>query len=49
MEFSMGNLQFYWEKDTVLDFYQKVADSSVEHVYLGESVCSKRRELRLDD
>ena len=49
MKFSMGNLQFYWEKDTVLDFYQKVADSSVEHVYLGESVCSKRRELRLDD
>ncbi len=49
MEFSMGNLQFYWEKDTVLDFYQKVADSNVEHVYLGESVCSKRRELRLDD
>ena len=49
MKFSMGNLQFYWEKDTVLDFYQKVTDSSVEHVYLGESVCSKRRELRLDD
>ena len=49
MEFSMGNLQFYWEKDTVLDFYQKVADSNIEHVYLGESVCSKRRELRLDD
>lgn len=49
MEFSMGNLQFYWEKDTVLDFYQKVADTNVEHVYLGESVCSKRRELRLDD
>ena len=49
MEFSMGNLQFYWQQDSVLDFYQKVADSSVEHVYLGESVCSKRRELRLDD
>ena len=49
MEFSMGNLQFYWQQDSVLDFYQKVADSNVEHVYLGESVCSKRRELRLDD
>lgn len=49
MEFSMGNLQFYWEKENVLDFYQKVADSTVEYVYLGESVCSKRRELRLDD
>lgn len=49
MEFSMGNLQFYWEKNAVLDFYQKVADANVEHVYLGESVCSKRRELRLGD
>jgi collagenase-like PrtC family protease len=49
MQFSMGNIQFYWDKDSTADFYQQVADSSVEHVYLGESVCSKRRELRLDD
>jgi len=45
----MGNIQFYWDKESTTNFYQKVADSSVEHVYLGESVCSKRRELRLDD
>jgi collagenase-like PrtC family protease len=45
----MGNIQFYWDKQSTLDFYQQVADSSVEHVYLGESVCSKRRELRLED
>ena len=49
MKFSMGNIQFYWDKESTSDFYQKVADSSVEHVYLGESVCSKRRELRLSD
>jgi collagenase-like PrtC family protease len=49
MEFSMGNVQFYWNKETVLDFYQRVANSNVDHVYLGESVCSKRRELRLED
>jgi collagenase-like PrtC family protease len=49
MKFSMGNIQFYWDKQSTTDFYQQVADSSVEHVYLGESVCSKRRELRLDD
>lgn len=49
MKFSMGNIQFYWDKESTADFYQQVADSSVEHVYLGESVCSKRRELRLDD
>ncbi len=49
MKFSMGNIQFYWDKESTTDFYQQVADSSVEHVYLGESVCSKRRELRLGD
>jgi len=49
MEFSMGNIQFYWNKESTNDFYQKLADSNVEHVYLGESVCSKRRELRLGD
>lgn len=49
MEFSMGNIQFYWDKQNTDEFYQKVADSNVEHVYLGESVCSKRRELRLGD
>ncbi len=49
MKFSMGNIQFFWHKDKVHDFYQQLADSSVEHVYLGESVCSKRRELRLED
>ena len=49
MKFSMGNIQFYWDKQSTEDFYQQVADSSIDHVYLGESVCSKRRELRLDD
>ena len=49
MKFSMGNIQFYWDKESTTEFYQQVPDSSVEHVYLGESVCSKRRELRLDD
>lgn len=49
MKFSMGNIQFYWDKQSTEDFYQRVADSSIDHVYLGESVCSKRREFRLDD
>jgi len=49
MEFSMGNIQFYWDRESTEEFYQKVAGSSIEHVYLGESVCSKRRELRLGD
>lgn len=49
MQLSIGNILFYWHKNTVEDFYTQAADSSAEHIYLGESVCSKRRELRLGD
>lgn len=49
MQFSIGNILFFWEKEKVTDFYQQVANSTAEHVYIGESVCSKRRELRLGD
>ena len=30
-------------------FYQAIAESPVDIVYLGETVCAKRRSLRLDD
>lgn len=49
MQFSVGNIPFYWKRNDVYDFYQKAAESSAEHIYLGESVCSKRRELTLND
>ncbi|MGA7800837.1 MAG: U32 family peptidase [Gammaproteobacteria bacterium] len=46
---SLGPLLYFWPKDTVLSFYRQAADWPVDVVYLGEAVCSKRRELRLDD
>ena len=49
MQLSMGNIPFYWRRQDVFDFYMQVADSSVDQVYIGESVCSKRRELTLED
>jgi O2-independent ubiquinone biosynthesis protein UbiV len=33
----------------MLEFYQAVADMPVDIVYLGETVCSRRHELRLSD
>jgi len=33
----------------MLDFYDRVGDSPADIVYLGETVCSKRRELRHQD
>lgn len=49
MEITLGPLLFYWPKDDVFKFYEKVAESDFDRVYLGEVVCSKRREMKLDD
>ncbi len=46
---TVGPLLNYWPRQTVLDFYAGVADSNADSVVLGEVVCSRRRELRLDD
>lgn len=49
MKFSLGPLLFYWPKADTQAFYQAVAQSQADIVYLGETVCSKRRELKADD
>ena len=40
---------FFWPKQQVLDFYEGLLEQPVERIYLGESVCSKRREMRTQD
>ena len=49
MKLSLGPIQYYWPRDEVLAFYDAVAQSSVDIVYLGEVVCSRRHEVRLND
>jgi O2-independent ubiquinone biosynthesis protein UbiV len=49
MKFSLGPILYFWEKQKVVDFYRAAAESSVDIIYLGETVCAKRRELRLED
>ncbi|MDR2001221.1 MAG: U32 family peptidase [Zoogloeaceae bacterium] len=49
MKLALGPLQYYWPRQTTLDFYAAVAGMPVDIVYLGETVCSRRHELRLDD
>ncbi len=46
---SLGPLLYYWSRDDVFKFYESIAETKVDIVYLGETVCSKRRLLRLDD
>ncbi len=49
MKFSLGPSLFFWPKAQVEDFYHKAKSSSADIIYLGETVCSKRRELRAKD
>jgi O2-independent ubiquinone biosynthesis protein UbiV len=49
MKIALGPLLYYWPREVVLGFYEKMASAAVEIVYLGETVCSRRHELRLAD
>jgi collagenase-like PrtC family protease len=49
MKLSLGSIQFFWTRQSVQDFYQAAQDSPVDIIYLGESVCSKRRELKTQE
>ncbi len=49
MRLSLGPLQYFWPRERTLAFYREVADWPVDVVYLGETVCSKRREMRTVD
>ena len=49
MKFSLGPILYFWPKDTVEDFYQQAMKSRADIIYLGETVWSKRRELKAKD
>lgn len=46
---SLGPLQYFWPRERTLAFYREAESWPVEVVYVGETVCSKRRELRTAD
>ena len=49
MQLSLGPVLFFWTRDMLLDFYGQMAAQPLDAIYLGETVCSKRRALRLTD
>lgn len=49
LELVVGPLLYWWPRAATMDFYAEVADSPARHVVLGEVVCSRRNEFKLDD
>lgn len=49
MKLSLGPILWFWSKQSIFDFYARAVEWPVDTVYLGEAVCSRRRELKLDD
>ena len=46
---SVGPITYYWPKADVDAFYAMIAEAPVDIVYLGETICSKRNQLRFED
>lgn len=49
MKLALGPVLYYWSRDELLEFYAQAAEWPVDIVYLGETVCAKRRSLRFDE
>lgn len=49
MRLTLGPLQYFWPREQVLAFYREAATWPVDVIYVGETVCSKRRELATRD
>jgi collagenase-like PrtC family protease len=46
---ALGPVLYYWPKEKLLDFYERMSATPVDIVYLGETVCSKRHAMNTAD
>lgn len=49
MKTSLAAVPYFWSKEQYSQFYAEVAQTDIDSVYLGETVCSKRRSMKLND
>ncbi len=49
LQLSLGPLLYYWPRAKVTAFYEAMARLPLDVIYLGDTVCSRRHELRLAD
>ena len=45
---SLGPVPYLWPRAVLFKFYERIASTPVDIVYLGETTCSQRRELKPD-
>ena len=46
---ALGPVPYYWSRDALKELYTQAADWPVDILYLGETVCSKRRSFAIED
>lgn len=46
---TVGPVLYLWPRETLMRFYAALADSVADTIVLGETVCSRRHEIKLDD
>ena len=49
LKLALGPVPYFWPRNEVMRFYDEMAQAPVEIVYLGETVCAKRRQLNLEE
>lgn len=49
LKLALGPLLYYWQRERILQLYEEVAESCADIVYLGETVCSRRHEMKHAD
>ena len=47
MKYALGPVLYYWPKIETEAFYQAANDSDADIIYMGETVCTKRREMKV--
>ncbi len=49
MKYSLGPILYYWPTQQIEEFYHLAKASSADIIYIGETVCSKRRNMKAND
>ena len=49
MKLALGPILYYWPLEKLRAYYEEIAATPVDIVYLGETVCSRRHVMRLQD